>query len=90
MSREDAIDVTASTRSETAQTRKRDHPETIHEDGVKGRRERTVLQTTLALVSSVAVHSIKTFFVDGWMRECRPLMMGGNDSTLPALSRITG
>mgnify|MGYP004153712299 CR=1 FL=1 len=56
----------------------------------RGRRERTVLHTTLALVSSVAVHSMKTFFVDGWMRECRPLMIGGSDSTLPALSRITG
>ena len=49
-----------------------------------------MLQTTFAFVSSVAVHSMKTFFVDGWMRECRPLMMGGNESTVPVESLITG
>ena len=49
-----------------------------------------MLQTTFAFVSSVAVHSMKTFFVDGWILECRPLMIGGKESTVPLLSLITG
>ena len=57
---------------------------------IAGRRDRTVLQTTFAFVSSVAVHSMKTFFVLGWMRECLPFIIGGNESTVPLLSLITG
>ena len=49
-----------------------------------------MLQTTFAFVSSVAVHSMKTFFVVGWMRECRPLMIGGKERTVPFESLITG
>merc|ERR1719439_406500 len=43
----------------------------------------TVLQTSFAFVSSVAVHSMKTFFVVGWILECRPLMIGGKERTVP-------
>ena len=57
---------------------------------IAGHRDRTVLQTTFAFVSSVAVHSMKTFFVVGWILECLPLMMGGKESTVPLLSLITG
>lgn len=36
-----------------------------------------VLSTTLALVRSVAVHSMNTSRVSRLMAECAPLMMGG-------------
>jgi len=41
-----------------------------------------VLSTIFALVKSVAVHSIKTFFVFREIAECAPLMIGGKDNTL--------
>lgn len=41
-----------------------------------------VFRTIFALVKSVAVHSIKTFFVFKEIAECAPLIIGGNDNTL--------
>jgi len=42
-----------------------------------------VLRTMLALVRSVAVTSINTFFVSNRIFECSPFMMGGKDNTMP-------
>jgi hypothetical protein len=36
----------------------------------------------VAFVKSVAVHSMKTFFVCKVIAECAPLIIGGNDSTV--------
>ena len=46
----------------------------------------TVSSTMFALVMSVAVHSMKTSRVVGWMREWRELMMGGSESTTSSAS----
>ena len=45
-----------------------------------------VFKTTLALVRSVAVHSMKTFLVFRVILEWFELMMGGRDSTTRFLS----
>ena len=50
----------------------------------------TVSKTMFAFVRSVAVHSMKTLRVVSWMREWRPLMRGGRERTVPALSLISG
>jgi hypothetical protein len=44
----------------------------------------------LTLVKSVAVHSMKMFFVAVEILEWSPLMMGGMESTTPFLSVMTG
>ena len=49
-----------------------------------------VLSTTLALVRSVAVHSMKTLRVLSLILEWSPLMIGGSDSTTPLASWMTG
>lgn len=49
----------------------------------------TVFKTMLALVWSVAVHSIKTFFVESLIFECSPLIMGGNEHTTRFESYMT-
>jgi len=50
----------------------------------------TVSRTTLALVRSVAVHSMRTSEVSRVMRLMCPLMMGGRLRTEPAASETTG
>jgi hypothetical protein len=40
------------------------------------------LRTIFALVRSVAVHSMNTFFVFSEIAECAPLIIGGSDKTL--------
>jgi len=49
-----------------------------------------VSRTILALFRSVAVISMKTFFVLSVIFVWSPLMIGGIDSTIPFRSRITG
>lgn len=41
-----------------------------------------VFKTILAFVRSVAVHSMKTFFVFKVIAECAPLIIGGRDRTV--------
>ena len=50
----------------------------------------TVSSTMLALVKSVAVHSMKTFFVLRVILLWSPLMIGGRDSTTSFESKTTG
>lgn len=48
-----------------------------------------VFKTILAFVKSVAVHSIKTFFVFRVIAEWAPLIIGGKDKTvLPKRKKI--
>lgn len=49
-----------------------------------------VLSVMLALVRSVAVHSIRMFLISGAMRECQPLMTGGRERSVPAESKLRG
>jgi len=49
-----------------------------------------VSRTILALFRSVAVISMKTFLVLSVIFVWSPLIIGGIDSTIPFLSRITG
>ena len=46
----------------------------------------TVFSTMVALVRSVAVHSMKTSLVCSFIFECSPLMIGGRDKTTRLLS----
>ena len=46
-----------------------------------------VFRTILALVKSVAVHSMNTFFVFRAIAECAPFMIGGNESTVLTIPR---
>jgi hypothetical protein len=50
----------------------------------------SVLSTMLALVRSVAVHSMSTFLMPGAMREWCPLITGGRESSVPLASKRQG
>ena len=52
--------------------------------------ETTVSRTILALVRSVAVHSMNTLVVSREILDLLPLIMGGIDMTVSSESRTTG
>ena len=49
-----------------------------------------VFSTIFALFKSVAVHSMKTSVVSKEIADFAPLMIGGNDNTVPSESFTTG